>query len=354
MTGTYAYLQEREREGTLQHLLCGLNLDMVGEKQEVTGSVLQLERPSEALSGFATDLVAALRERLFTESIERSKHGRFPLIRMAEVPFGGGSDHYILSDPTVGCDTPMLIQWPDRFYHTTADTLDKVDPTNLARTATLAAVYGCWVATATSRDVHWLAHELHGRWRGRVIAEAQAARTATLQTDAADSDRSVPIAARLRYLAERQQEAVARLCRLDPEFDPVPWQLSAGQFALEELSCLDEVNQGAEWPPHEELGAAARLIPERRVRGPIEPGYEIERMGDALRERWWALKERVPDADLLGTLVQYWINGRRTLAEVAEMTALESARWEPEFVSEYCRLLADLGWLELRDQEEEG
>src|SRR5690606_4340422 len=34
MTGTYAYLQEREREGTLQHLLCGLNLDMVGEKQE--------------------------------------------------------------------------------------------------------------------------------------------------------------------------------------------------------------------------------------------------------------------------------------------------------------------------------
>lgn len=348
MTGTYAYLQRRRQEGTLHRLLCGLNLDMVGEKQEVTGSVFLLERPGEALSGFATDLVAALRERLFAEGVSHGQRGRFALVRLAETPFSGGSDHYILSDPTVGCDTPMVIQWPDRFYHTTADTLDKVDPNSLARAATLAAVYGWWVATATSRDVHWLAHELHGRWRSRVIAEAQAARSAALQPYLSNGP-TVPAAARLRYLADRQQEAVERLCRLDPEFDPVPWQLSAGQFALEELSCLDDAAGAVEWPPAEELGRAAALVPQRHVPGPISPGMLLAGMTEEQRARWRTLTKRVPDADLLGVLVQYWSDGRRTLAEVAEMVALESGRWEPQFVCDYCTLLADLGGLELRE-----
>lgn len=348
MTGTFAYLQHRQQAGTLDHLLCGLNLDMVGEKQEVTGSVFLLERPGEALSGFATDLVAALRQALFAEGVSHGHRGRFALVRLAETPFSGGSDHYILSDPMVGCDTPMVIQWPDRFYHTTADTLDKVDPDSLARAATLAAAYGWWVATATSRDVHWLAHEIHGRWRHRVIAEAQAARTAALQQPEADQ-RRVPPAARLRYLADRQQEAVERLRRLDPEFDPVPWQLSAGQFALEELSCLDDAAGAVEWPPLEALGTAANLVPQRRVPGPIDVGTLLGQMTAEQRERWQVLTDRVEEARLLGVLVQYWSDGRRPLAEVAEMVALESGRWDPEFVCDYCTLLADLGWMNLKE-----
>jgi hypothetical protein len=33
----------------------------------------------------------------------------------------------------------MITQWPDKFYHTSTDTLDKVDSTMLARVGTIAA-----------------------------------------------------------------------------------------------------------------------------------------------------------------------------------------------------------------------
>jgi hypothetical protein len=49
-------------------------------------------------------------------------------------PHLGASDHALLRCPVVG-----LGHWPDRFNHTSADTLDKVDPTELRRTATIAA-----------------------------------------------------------------------------------------------------------------------------------------------------------------------------------------------------------------------
>ena len=35
--------------------------------------------------------------------------------------------------PRVGIPTPMIIDWPDKFYHTSADTPDKVSPNALAR-----------------------------------------------------------------------------------------------------------------------------------------------------------------------------------------------------------------------------
>jgi hypothetical protein len=43
MTGTYAYLSRERRLG--RRLLLGLNLDMVGQKQEITGSTLCIESP---------------------------------------------------------------------------------------------------------------------------------------------------------------------------------------------------------------------------------------------------------------------------------------------------------------------
>jgi len=41
----------------------------------------------------------------------------------------------------------MLIQWPDAYYHTSADTPDKVSPDSLGRNGALAAAYAYWLAT---------------------------------------------------------------------------------------------------------------------------------------------------------------------------------------------------------------
>ena len=149
MTGTYAYLAAHEAD--LPRTVAGLNLDMVGEDQEQTGSSWLLIRGSDALPSFAEPLLEALREGYFGQAHSFSGQGDFPLFRHAVVPFSNGSDHYILGDPSVGIPAPMLIQWPDRFYHTTADTLEKVSPQSLARSTALAATYAYFVAERRRR-----------------------------------------------------------------------------------------------------------------------------------------------------------------------------------------------------------
>ena len=98
--------------------------------------------------------------------------GGFALYRQAEVPFSGGSDHYVLSDPSVGVPTPMLIEWPDRFYHTSADTPEHIDPDSLARTAALAAAYAYWLATPGEQEVSSLGFQMVARFKERLVAAA--------------------------------------------------------------------------------------------------------------------------------------------------------------------------------------
>ena len=146
MTGSYAYLARHEAE--ISQMIAGLNLDMVGADQSQTGSVMLLERPPDAASSFVPDLLEKLREELSHEAKTHTGMSSFPLYRYATTPFSGGSDHYIFSDPTVGVPMAMIIQWPDKFYHTSADTLEKVDPVSLARSGSLAAAYAYFVAQA--------------------------------------------------------------------------------------------------------------------------------------------------------------------------------------------------------------
>jgi hypothetical protein len=222
MNGSLAYLARRE--DSLVRMVAGVNLDMVGEDQEQTGSSWLIERPPDAAASFAPDLLARLRDELPSikgmtgVSPSHIGLGAYPLYRQAEVPFSGGSDHFILSDPTVGVPTPMLIQWPDRFYHTSADTPDRVDPQSLARAGTLAAAYAYWLATAGGKEAIWLGYEMLARFKARVAETAQAAVTdvQSLVDSDAVAQAIVDLDRRLAYLLDRQKAALATLDRLAP------------------------------------------------------------------------------------------------------------------------------------------
>ena len=58
MTGTYAYLASHEDH--IDKMLAGINLDMVGEKQELCQGPLVAEYPPEASGSFVGDLAAAI------------------------------------------------------------------------------------------------------------------------------------------------------------------------------------------------------------------------------------------------------------------------------------------------------
>ena len=171
MTGTFAWLAAQEAEVRSGRWLAGLNLDMVGADQCLTNGVCEFVSLPAAGAAFADHLLNWLRQP-FSDGI-----------RYKEAPFASGSDHYILSDPSVGIPTPMINDWPDKFYHTSADTPDKVSPAALARSGALAALYAYWLAAAAPADAAWLGHLMVSRFAAQAGQEAAAAaeKLATLQ-----------------------------------------------------------------------------------------------------------------------------------------------------------------------------
>jgi hypothetical protein len=132
--GTAAYLHGAVRRPTL-----ALNVDMAGQYQDRCGSVLVIERSPDELPSF----LSALAERCaaLLPAAVRSYSGAVSCERWAwrATPHLGASDHALLVAAPSRCPAVGLGHWPDRFNHSSADTLDKVDPAELRRTATIAA-----------------------------------------------------------------------------------------------------------------------------------------------------------------------------------------------------------------------
>lgn len=76
-----------------------------------------------------------------------------PMFNSHITAFAGGSDQFILDDPTVNIPTPMLGQWPDIAYHTAADTVDCVDPEMLHKSASIGACYAYLLSNLEVADV---------------------------------------------------------------------------------------------------------------------------------------------------------------------------------------------------------
>jgi hypothetical protein len=69
----------------------------------------------------------------------------------------------------------MMIQWPDKFYHTSDDTIDKVSPKSLAKVATIAATFAYFIANAGEKEAPWIASQVASREKqalSRMVQEA--------------------------------------------------------------------------------------------------------------------------------------------------------------------------------------
>jgi hypothetical protein len=340
MTGTYAFLAANEER--IPRMVAGLNLDMVGQDQAQCGGSFLIERPPDALPSFAPDLLARLRESLFPEVKTHAGLDGYPLFRHAITPFSGGSDHYVFSDPSVGVPMPMIIQWPDRFYHTTADTLDKVDPAMLGKVCVLAAAYAYWLAQAKGPEARWLGLEMSARFRQRIIGMVQGAVTDAGEKNGPGRE---ALRRRIEYQVGRHREAMASLTRLAP-IDVSRWQDGNGAFAQAEFArAADVLPEGQNTVEKDE--EAARMVPRRLFRGP-SPGY-AQRLDEAGRDEWWELGQRIEKeaSRTVPALAQYWTDGQRTVEEIGQLVALETGLEVTRLLVEYFRLAERLGIVEL-------
>jgi len=154
--GTVAYLASHE--DLFSKLVAGLDLDMVGQNQELCKSTLNLDRTPDSLPSFLNDYIYNLIEQSIDEFDFQTAFGLSSTFRYRENAFSGGSDHAEFTCSTVGVPCIMLIQWPDLFYHTSMDTIDKVSEESLKRVGWITTVATLTLANATVEEAFLFAH----------------------------------------------------------------------------------------------------------------------------------------------------------------------------------------------------
>ena len=362
MTGSIAYLADHEER--LRDFVCALNVDMAGENQTLCGSTLLVEAPPDACRGFSAELGSIILERVFKKESLPGGTGKLLREKIAVQPFAGGSDHMNFSDPDIGVPCPSLCQWPDKFYHTSMDTPDKVDPTMLSATAALAACYVAFAASAGEKEAKWLGVEMLSGLKQFTTKEITDRLTSAMEKGSTSREELARLRQKLSYRLERIKDSFEHLRRLGMATQDVKeLKEEANEWVRREfadaektyLSFLGRSKGVSEGPP--KAGANTKLesiFPSRVLRGPSGFGMVTRaswsKLGKNDREGLWRLfrlHDKTPRAFL--PLSWYWVNGKRSLAEIAELLEMECGVRDDALLESYYSLLEKVGLVRIQE-----
>ena len=171
--GTYAWLSAHLDDPVKR--IANLNFDMVGENTVKTNSILGLNYTSDSNPSFLNAVMESIVDFANTYNNERyppqmdlyigSITGSRNRLDCRIIPYITGTDHELFNNLKIGATS--LTAWPDNYYHSSEDTPDKVDPTQLHRAVVigLAAITTiAYADNAQARDLARLAL-VYGRKR---------------------------------------------------------------------------------------------------------------------------------------------------------------------------------------------
>jgi hypothetical protein len=224
--GTTAYLYNHE--DLAARAVAGINLDMVGQDQELCKSTLNLDKTPDSNPSYLNDYIFSLIERSVDVFDSMTVFGSASTFRYRVNTFSGGSDHAELNESTFSIPCVMLIQWPDLYYHSSMDTIDKVSEDSLRRVGWITAIAALTLADATAEDAAFLASLARWGGMGRLRKTSEEAVTALFAKggSAADSAKEfTKIVSNFRNMMEhvlwREKQAVESVKRLgnSPELE---------------------------------------------------------------------------------------------------------------------------------------
>jgi hypothetical protein len=89
---------------------------------------------------------------------------------------------------------------------------------------------------------------------------------------------------------------------------------------------------------------AATLAPRRLLPGPIDVAMALQADAPALAQAFWKLSDDAgPALHDISPLMQYWADGSRTVAEIADLVELEMGKPVGELALRYFKLLIEAG-----------
>ncbi|MGD2248856.1 MAG: DUF4910 domain-containing protein [Candidatus Methanofastidiosia archaeon] len=354
MHGTVAYLASNEQK--IPDFVAGINLDMVGENQDVCKSPLLFERTPDCMPSFVNDLGEIIFEELTQEIGNFAGTKKYASFKHAVTPFSGGSDHYVLSDPTVGIPCPMVIHWPDMFYHSSLDTPEKMDAKELERVSKLTATYAYFIAAAGRTEAQWLASVMCEKTKERISKKVRDILTEESE-DFENAEREkekgkekenknknkkekekVDYHGLLDYLLYRDINALHSLKRL-ASIDVTSLENELKEFVAAEKKKI---------PSRKSKKEECSWIPKRIYRGPISIRKTLLEMPYEERKIYQEKQEEYEGARVMGTMAVYWSDGERTLSEINELLKYEIGRSSLDYLKWYFQFLRDHGLIGLK------
>jgi hypothetical protein len=159
----------------MEKTLANINMDMVGEWLTLNKAYMRLMRTTYGQPHFINDVMENYYRYVGEANNERiqNRSGFYKVPRRIVAPTGadepfyysiethyGASDHMVFNDWGVQVPGVMMIVWPDQWYHTSGDRIDKVDPTQMKRIAVIGAAAAYTVASADDDMAIRLAGEI--------------------------------------------------------------------------------------------------------------------------------------------------------------------------------------------------
>jgi aminopeptidase YwaD len=274
-----------------------LNMDMVGEDTVKTNSRFYITRTPDSVSGSLNarmaDVLAQTREaNLFAPAGSRNY---WPAEMTA---YAQGSDHDVFLG--LGIPATMLGHEPDWTHHTSEDTPDKTDATELRRVGVLTSAAAYWAAV----------DDADANQRLEMVAR---------------SARIADYAGRIAEIAAGPDSAGARV------------RLRAYQQALEAITSEPETGAKVFDPDAWARASKAGRVPHRLVVTPVDASLFQALSGND--KKWWGEQEErfaseapggglpeKPPFGLIAFEAMNFMDGKRTGGEIAALLSLEFNR----------------------------
>lgn len=349
-TGTFPYLYDLGDH--IQRIKGGINLDMVGARQAHGYGPITISEIPRANPSFCVNLAALVLDEVKKNIPSQPPDTSITMFNSAIASFQGGSDHFILSDPTINIPTFMLGQWPDLTYHTSGDTIEVIDPFILHKSASICAGYVYLLANLGEEDVPLILNKSRERFVSELTQSIQAAAEQALSPK--------QLYERFQHETGYYQACNAALLGFfgEPAGSRIGTRVEKENILLDELAStlwdgyLEAYAPGFVYEA-DPVPDEYRYIPVRQYIAPLVH-LEDYALGDAQKMADYKrlvknYHKALQSAHTFDAIVQYNMDGKRSLWEIARAAMLEAGEGSVEYVHQFVQLLKSFGLVEVRD-----
>ena len=353
--GTFPYIKAHLNR--TRNTLSVINCDMVGEDVHLTGGTFNITCTPDSMPSYLNDVVVNFTrtaERLNLRSINGSNH---PFAWRIQ-PFSGGSDHIVFNDGALKVPSVMFGHG-DTFHHTSLDTMDKVDSSELRRICFITLGSSYYLASAGEKEAVDMARLITRNGLGRLSADYYDAKAEAVGRDLNDAEKLAAAAGHLANVlrfSRAREEAAVLSTRIFTENPAVLKEIEEQCTAVSSLAGFLSIREEGEY---QKMCQAMGISPEKPsltsdekewalrvpVRSPdfvcpLQMDYLVEKVGEkavaAIKLRGYQGYEALNFAD-----------GKRSVLEIARDVSAEFGPVNTADIGYYFILLEKAGLLRM-------